>query len=83
MKVTRTDMDEMLSQGFPFETHLQQGRVYYRTMFAGPSIDPMRPTPKAQSTTRSVPEAADGEQTAVLDSSPSDFLHIPQHSTGH
>jgi hypothetical protein len=34
MKITRTDMDEMLSQGFAFETHLQQGRAYYRAMFA-------------------------------------------------
>ena len=34
MKITRADMDEMLFQGFPFETHLQQGRAYYRTMYA-------------------------------------------------
>lgn len=34
MKITRTDMDDMLSRGFAFETHLQQGRAYYRAMFA-------------------------------------------------
>jgi hypothetical protein len=34
MKITRTDMDDMLSRGFAFETHLRQGRAYYRTMFA-------------------------------------------------
>lgn len=34
MKITRADMDDMLSQGFPFEPHLQQGRAYYRAMFA-------------------------------------------------
>jgi hypothetical protein len=34
MKITRADMDDMLSRGFPFETHLQQGRAYYRAMFA-------------------------------------------------
>jgi hypothetical protein len=34
MKITRADMDDMLFHGFPFETHLQQGRAYYRMMFA-------------------------------------------------
>jgi hypothetical protein len=34
MKITRTDMDDMSSRGFAFETHLRQGRAYYRTMFA-------------------------------------------------
>jgi hypothetical protein len=34
MKITRTDMDDMLSRGFAFETHLQQGRAYYRAIFA-------------------------------------------------
>jgi hypothetical protein len=34
MKITRADMDDMLSQGFPFEMQLQQGRAYYRSMFA-------------------------------------------------
>jgi hypothetical protein len=33
MKIARADMDDMLSQGFPFETHLLQGRAYYRTIF--------------------------------------------------
>jgi hypothetical protein len=83
MKITRADMDDMLSQGLPLETHLRQGHAYYRAMFTGPSSHPMRPTPRAQSTPRNVPDAADGEQTAVLESSPSDFLHTSQHSTRH
>jgi len=29
MKISRTDMDQMLSRGFAFESHLQQGRAYY------------------------------------------------------
>ena len=34
MKITRADMDDMLSKGFQFQTHLQQGRAYYRMMYA-------------------------------------------------
>jgi hypothetical protein len=34
MKITRADMDDMLSRGFGFGTHLQQGHTYYQTMFA-------------------------------------------------
>lgn len=34
MKITRADMNDMLTRGFAFDTHLQQGRAYYQTMFA-------------------------------------------------
>jgi hypothetical protein len=34
MKITRADMNDMLDRDFAFELHLQQGRAYYRTMFA-------------------------------------------------
>jgi hypothetical protein len=27
-------MNDMLSRGFAFESHLEQGREYYRTVFA-------------------------------------------------
>jgi hypothetical protein len=33
MKITRADMNDMLSRGFAFESHLEQGRAYYRTVF--------------------------------------------------
>jgi hypothetical protein len=33
MKITRADMNEMLRRGFAFESHLEQGRAYYRTVF--------------------------------------------------
>ena len=35
MKITRADMNDMLSRGFGFVPHLAQGRAYYRTVFAG------------------------------------------------
>jgi hypothetical protein len=35
MKITRADMNDMLTRGFAFNAHLQQGREYYRAMFAG------------------------------------------------
>jgi hypothetical protein len=38
MKITRADMNDMLGKGFGFEPHLQQGRAYYRTMFAADSL---------------------------------------------
>jgi hypothetical protein len=34
MKITRADMNDMLIRGFAFNMHLQQGRDYYREMFA-------------------------------------------------
>lgn len=34
MKITRADMNDMLSRGFSFESHLAQGRGYYSKMFA-------------------------------------------------
>lgn len=34
MKITRADMNDMLMRGFGFGVHLEQGREYYRTMFA-------------------------------------------------
>ena len=34
MKITRADMNDMLSRGFGFESHMRQGRAYYRTVFA-------------------------------------------------
>jgi hypothetical protein len=34
MKITRADMNDMLSRGFGFEPHLAEGRAYYRTVFA-------------------------------------------------
>jgi hypothetical protein len=34
MKITRADMNDMLSRGFAFASHLQQGRACYRTVFA-------------------------------------------------
>lgn len=34
MKITRADMNDMLSGGFGFESHMREGRAYYRTMFA-------------------------------------------------
>jgi hypothetical protein len=39
MKITRADMDEMLSRGFAFDRHLQQGRAYYRAMFAAATMN--------------------------------------------
>ncbi|QIE26402.1 hypothetical protein SBC1_43210 (plasmid) [Caballeronia sp. SBC1] len=34
MKITRADMNDMLSRGFAFESHMREGRAYYRTVFA-------------------------------------------------
>jgi hypothetical protein len=34
MEITRADMNDMLSRGFAFDAHLQQGHAYYRTLFA-------------------------------------------------
>jgi len=33
MKITRHDMDEMLSMGFAFGPHLETGQAYYRSLF--------------------------------------------------
>ncbi|WP_205807795.1 hypothetical protein [Burkholderia sp. Ac-20365] len=33
MKITRTDMDDMLARGFAFTNHLEQGEAYYSTIF--------------------------------------------------
>jgi hypothetical protein len=35
MRITRADMNDMLTRGFAFDAHLEEGRAYYRTMFAG------------------------------------------------
>lgn len=34
MKITRADMNDMLSRGFAFESHMSQGRAYYSKVFA-------------------------------------------------
>jgi hypothetical protein len=34
MKITRADMNDMLSRGFAFESHLREGRGYYAKVFA-------------------------------------------------
>lgn len=34
MKITRADMNDMLARGFAFNAHLEQGREYYRAIFA-------------------------------------------------
>jgi hypothetical protein len=34
MKITRADMDDMLSLGFAFDAHLEAGRAYYADLFA-------------------------------------------------
>ncbi|CAB3761626.1 hypothetical protein [Paraburkholderia solisilvae] len=33
MHITRADMDDMLSRGFPFDAHLNAGRAFYREVF--------------------------------------------------
>jgi hypothetical protein len=34
MKITRADMNGTLDRGFGFESHMREGRAYYRTVFA-------------------------------------------------
>ena len=34
MKITRADMNDMLSRGFAFESHMREGRAYYSKVFA-------------------------------------------------
>jgi hypothetical protein len=34
MKITRADMNDMLSRGFGFESPMREGQAYYRTVFA-------------------------------------------------
>jgi hypothetical protein len=38
MKISRADMDHMLSQGFRFNGHLQAGQIYYRKIFGRQTI---------------------------------------------
>jgi hypothetical protein len=40
MKITRADMNDMVSRGFAFDAHLQQGRAYYQAMFSAVTARP-------------------------------------------
>ena len=38
MKITRADLADMLTNGFAFDGHLEEGRAYYRQIFGGAAL---------------------------------------------
>jgi len=88
MKITRADMNDMLSRGFAFDAHLQQGHAYYRTLFAATTssehaasvlpVTSMLPLASAPAATMLTSWPTDAVlQTAVLDDAVELLLLVP------